>query len=441
MTRRTVVGFLCLTALTPFCGAVELTEAVCISGNQISISAGKYTLGDKTLTVKSAAQFAVPDVTRVQVKDEGMVLPKSPVNPGLWSGNGRLLKLRIAGITACGSLDPESVVVVKKNRSPLKEGEDYLVEKLWGRVVMGPSGAVADKEPVFVSYTCRVQRLDTVAADESGELHYMTGEAAMIAPQLPALPDGYTAMFNVYRPYDSSAVLKEYIFPNAIDSKTVKTGSTPGCIQKTLAKLKAGEPVKIVCWGDSVTVGADLASQQERYSDRLEKQLKEKFPQAKITVSNISIGGTQSSYWLRGMDEKTTNACTFTRVLDAKPDLVTLEFVNDANLPGSLHSALYSRIVKELSAVGSELILITPHFTNPVLMGTQDLRTKDPRPYVQFLKDFSAENSIALADASARWENLYRSGLPYTTLLANGWNHPDRRGHAIFAEELMKCLD
>jgi lysophospholipase L1-like esterase len=441
MMIKIVAGVVCFTALTPFCGAGELTRDVCISGSQITIPAGEYMASCKSLTVKRAVQFTVPDVTPVKIKDEGMVLPKSPLNPGIWNGNGRLLKLRIAGITACGSLDPESVVVVRKDRTPLKDNEDYLLEKLWGRIVMGPSGAVADKEPVFVSYTCRLQRLDTVAADVSGELHYVTGEPAMIAPQLPVLPDGYTALFNVYRPYDSSAVLKEHFFPNEIDSKTVKTGSTAGCIPKTLAKLKAGEPVKIVCWGDSVTVGADLAGQQERYSDRLEKQLKEMFPQADITVTNISIGGTQSSHWLKGQEQKTTNACTFARVLAAKPDLVTIEFVNDANLPGSLHPALYNRIVTELSAIGSELILITPHFTHPVLMGTQDLRTKDIRPYVQFLKDFSAKNSIALADASARWENLYRTGIPYITLLANGWNHPDTRGHAFFAEELMKCFD
>jgi lysophospholipase L1-like esterase len=287
----------------------------------------------------------------------------------------------------------------------------------------------------------RLQRLDTVAADQSGELRYMQGKETLIAPQAPVLPSGYTVLFNVYRPYDSSTVLKEHIFLNETDPATVKTGSTAGRIPKTLAKLKAGGPVTIVCWGDSVTVGADLANPQERYSNRLEQQLKEKFPRADITVTNISIGGTQSLFWMQGWDEKKADGCTFARILAAKPDLVTMEFVNDAGLPEARYQELYDRIRRSLSEIGSEQILITAHFTHPVKMGTNDLRTKESRPYVAFLKAYSGANRIALADASARWENLYRAGLPYTTLLANGWNHPDSRGHAFFAEELMKCFD
>ena len=55
----------------------------------------------------------------------------------------------------------------------------------------------------------------------------------------------------------------------------------------------------------------------------------------------------------------------------------------------------------------------------------------------------SEENLIrmALADASARWEHLWQEGLPYVTLLRNGINHPDDRGHSLFSEELIKCFD
>ena len=48
--------------------------------------------------------------------------------------------------------------------------------------------------------------------------------------------------------------------------------------------------------------------------------------------------------------------------------------------------------------------------------------------------------SIALADAAARWGHLWKEGLPYLTLLHNTINHPDDRGHRLFAEELWKCF-
>jgi hypothetical protein len=54
------------------------------------------------------------------------------------------------------------------------------------------------------------------------------------------------------------------------------------------------------------------------------------------------------------------------------------------------------------------------------------------------LRNIANEKKTGLADASRRWEHLTGEGLPYTTLLYNNINHPDDRGHLIFAEELMK---
>jgi lysophospholipase L1-like esterase len=416
----------------------DLTRALNVTNSQIEIAAGKYMLGEKLVTVKNTVQFAVPDVP-LQSATEGMLLPNAPLNEGSWVGEGKLLKVRVSGITAAGSLLPGSLIITRLG-IPLQDGVDYLSEQFWGRVVLGPSGVITNTDAVAVSYAYRMQRLDTVALDATGDLRYLAGTESLVNPQPPALPSGYVALFNVYRPYDSSSLSQNQIFLNEIDSTAVPTESTAGRIPKTLAKLQSGAPVKIVCWGDSVTVGADLSSQQERYSNLFENRVKAQFPQADITVTNISVGGTMSAWWLAAWDRGETNTYTFGWVLDEHPDLVTLEFVNDAGLTELQFKTLYDRISSGLSAIGAELILIAPHFTHPVLMGIDDLRTRESRPYVSFLKQYATTNAIALADASTRWANLYRSGLPYTTLLANGWNHPDRRGHEIFAEELMKCV-
>jgi hypothetical protein len=73
-------------------------------------------------------------------------------------------------------------------------------------------------------------------------------------------------------------------------------------------------------------------------------------------------------------------------------------------------------------------------------IGAVDIRSVDPRPYTRFLREFAAAEGIALADISARWERLADLGLPYVTLLANGINHPDDRGHFLAAEELARCI-
>lgn len=53
---------------------------------------------------------------------------------------------------------------------------------------------------------------------------------------------------------------------------------------------------------------------------------------------------------------------------------------------------------------------------------------------------FTANNRVALADASLRWGRLWRQGLPYSTLLLNNINHPDERGMRLFADALMEVF-
>ena len=103
-----------------------------------------------------------------------------------------------------------------------------------------------------------------------------------------------------------------------------------------------------------------------------ERRLRAKFPDASIDVETVAVGGSHSRQWLWPDRFAGRPGCEWRRIAEARPDLVTIEFVNDA---------------------------------------------------------------------SARWEHLHREGIPYVTLLLNGINHPDDRGHALFADELIRCFD
>ena len=82
--------------------------------------------------------------------------------------------------------------------------------------------------------------------------------------------------------------------------------------------------------------------------------------------------------------------------------------------------------------------MITPHLVRPDWLRVNTLKVDaDARPYVKGLRRFAEENRLALADASIEWCGLWGQGIPYITLLANSINHPDVRGHAIFAKVLM----
>jgi hypothetical protein len=193
-----------------------------------------------------------------------------------------------------------------------------------------------------------------------------------------------------------------------------------------------------------VTAGGDASGPTTRYPAVFEARLREKFPAADLTVETIAIGGSNSRQWLypdQFPNPQYLDICKFERIPAARPDLVTIEFVNDAGLQGDALKQVYEDILTRLQAIGSEVIFITPHFTMPSMMGFgEDLKQPEKRPYVLGLREFANRRQLALADASARWEHLALEGLPYVTLLRNGINHPDDRGHALFADELLKCF-
>ncbi len=58
------------------------------------------------------------------------------------------------------------------------------------------------------------------------------------------------------------------------------------------------------------------------------------------------------------------------------PDLVTIEFVNDAGFTAAEFERVYSDILNRLKACNAEVIFITPHFTLPSWMGFKGLKEK-----------------------------------------------------------------
>jgi lysophospholipase L1-like esterase len=288
--------------------------------------------------------------------------------------------------------------------------------------------------------------MDTVQVSADGNASLKQGTPHISSPMPPEPDPGCTAVAHLFVDHRATSVAPDDIYPITETAAQAVTASTPGRIPKTLAKLASGAPVTIVCWGDSVTAGGNASKPELRYVDLFAAGLRERFPNAKLEVRNISAGGSNSRQWLDPEKHPyknlhgAANPARFENVLNAKPDLVTIEFVNDASMNAAQVDEAYGEILKRLEPTGAEVILITPHFTMWRMMGFKTMRESEKRPYVLALRDFAGKHNIALADASARWEHLWKEGLPYLTLLNNTINHPDDRGHRLFAEELWKCF-
>lgn len=345
------------------------------------------------------------------------------------------------GTPACHAFDPQSLVVKFKGQV-LQCGIDYLVDSDWGVLGIGSNARITLNDEVEVDYKYSLLRIDSLVRDANGQAHIIVGKSDLTTPVPPVLGSGQKLLANIFVDYFSSGKNCEIL--KVCENVNIVSNTSTGLIPKTLRKLQNGQSVRIVCWGDSVTEGGDASFPEKRYTSIFQKLLRTKFPNADVILSVIAVGGSNSKHWLypeKFKHPSRTKDCDFEQIIKFRPDLVTVEFVNDASLCSGEVFEIYSDIKNRVNAIDSEVIFITPHFTSSIFMNIDPIRGSETREYVFSLKEYARQNKIALADVSARWEHLQFEGVPYITFLKNGINHPDDRGHAIIAQELIKCFD
>lgn len=340
-------------------------------------------------------------------------------------------------------VDPQSIVV-KKNGESMEAGRDYAVDPVFATVGTLPGGRLAPGDRVEVDYRYSCQRIDSLVSDKEGVQRVLSGESVVGAPKPPVLPEGMTRLANWYvAPFSKGGDAERFDIPAGL-LPPVPTGTKQGCVPRTLTKLEAGEKVKIVCWGDSVTNGGDASSKDKSFPLQLGRLLREKFPNASVDLEVVAAGGSGTVHWLFPEEQKhptEQEKCNWNRVVEAHPDLVAMEFVNDSYLRGDAFQKHYVEALRRVRELNAELVLVAPHFVYPEEMGFTGLKETDKRPYIQLLKDFSDKNGLAIADVSGAWGNLWREGIPYLSYLKNGINHPDDDGHLLMAQEIVKCFN
>jgi lysophospholipase L1-like esterase len=366
--------------------------------------------------------------------------------PGVLTGNPRS---ELKQITAEGAFDPKSLVLKRGDRV-LVEGKDYLLDPKWAVLGIGPQSSVTTADTVAAGYRYSLLRLDSIVRRADGKEYVKRGKSSITTPHPPDLADGETRVANIYVPYYSDGKADNtLLFPVPEGAVREATLTTSMRIPKTIEKLKSGRLVRIVCWGDSITAGGDASRPEYRYPALLQRALRQKFPNANVTVKPVAAAASTSRMWLYPdkfpytyRDQYSPSALSWRQVVENKPDLVTIEFLNDSFIKDrKTFTDIYGDILKRLEDEGAEVILITPSFANLAIMKFSSYNQKDGRPYTTLLRHFAEDHNLALADVSRRWDHLVTEGIPYTTYLMNSINHPDDRGHEIFVEELIKNFD
>ena len=193
----------------------------------------------------------------------------------------------------------------------------------------------------------------------------------------------------------------------------------------TRKKLLAGEEVRIVAFGDSITAGGDASEPGLIFWQRWAEALRRKYPRATIDAINGATGGDTTAQGLQRLEEK---------VLREKPDLVLIGFgMNDHNRPGfgvpldAFAGNLRQMIDRIRATTGAEVVLFSAFPPNPKwYYGSHNMAV-----YADATEQVAREKQCAFADVYRLWITLAPRKKP-EDLLSNNINHPNDFGHWIY---------
>jgi len=198
--------------------------------------------------------------------------------------------------------------------------------------------------------------------------------------------------------------------------------------EKTIAKLKAGEDVKIVAIGDSLSYGWMVS---KGYLDFLREMLRRRYPEASIQIINKGIPGDTAS---GGLDRVDTDVCFY------DPDCVLIEFaLNDAFC--GFTSELFGRNIQEMIArirknTKAEIVLVTAVWLD------------DPQSYdfvekyfYGKLEEMARKFTLPVARVHEHWRRQVLSGaVDFQELVQFDGVHPTVEGYRLMAEAVMEVL-
>jgi len=381
-----------------------------------------------------------PPAYRDVAGEEVPALPLYNPKGGGWN-NGAKFAGNIAEVCSTPDLVDVSSVVLRPQGNPVAEpyirGKDWEIEPSWGTFGRLDGGTIAPGAAVSASYRHTFLRIDSIVRLPDATLTVIQGSGTSAAPVPPPLPENAQRLANIWIPGPIPRLTENHLFPilETRPPDRQPTATIADRFPRLLGKLRAGEPVRILAWGDSVTAASYLPT-ADRWQEQLLARLRKKYPAAKIELLTEAWPGRSTVSYLGEAAGSQHNFAE--KVLALRPDLVISEFVNDGSLPPESHPPAYQRILGDFQAIGADWIILTPHYIRPSWMGLTGEREidDDPRPYVAFLRNFAAKHPVLLADASARYGRLWRQGLPFTSLMVNSVNHPNASGMTLFADTL-----
>lgn len=198
-------------------------------------------------------------------------------------------------------------------------------------------------------------------------------------------------------------------------------------LRETMDKLEAGLPVKIILFGDSISVGANASSItgappfQPNWGTLFVERLRRTFP-SEITFLNPSKGGKSSSWGLKNVEEL---------VSVQRPDLVLLAFgMNDGT--GRVSPQSFEKNIREMMEnirkhnKKAEFILVATMLPNKLaaIPGQPELSFWGEQENYKELLALLSGAGAAVADMTSVHRELLKYKR-YCDMTGNNVNHPN----------------
>ncbi len=199
---------------------------------------------------------------------------------------------------------------------------------------------------------------------------------------------------------------------------------------RTRQLLASGQPVRIVCFGDSITGVYYHSGGRRAWCDLVGLGLRQLYPHARPELLNAGISGNTSADALRRLEAD---------VLRHQPQLVVVMFgMNDVAraTPGDYRANL-RQIVQQVQQRNAEVMLLTPNCVSP----------EDPlRPlwkvadYAQITREVGRELQVPVTDTFRAFQSVQAVDHRAWLGLMSDAIHPNMRGHKLLAEEVVQTL-
>ena len=190
-----------------------------------------------------------------------------------------------------------------------------------------------------------------------------------------------------------------------------------------------GEPVRVVCFGDSVTGVYYHTGGRRAYADMLEVALRRGYPGADAAVINAGVSGHTTVNALARIEKD---------VLAHKPHLVTVMFgLNDmVRVPLDAFENNLGTIVQRCRDIGAEVLLCTPN----AVYDTETRPTAKLEDYVAAIRRTGEGLGVYVVDCHRVFGSFRaRDPLEFAVVMSDEI-HPNMTGHKRIAETIAAAL-